>query len=59
VAQEERNCLLSPETSLTAGSNSLIGGKKFPAERRAKLACRALTRLPILLRQTLSLAALR
>jgi hypothetical protein len=38
MAQEERNCLLSPETSLTAGSNSLIGGKKFPAERRAKLA---------------------
>jgi hypothetical protein len=31
MAQEERNCLLSPENSLTAGSNSLIGGKKFPA----------------------------
>ena len=56
MAQQERNCLLSPEASLIAGSNSLIGGKKFPAERRAKLACRALNHLPILLRQTLNLA---
>jgi hypothetical protein len=33
--------------------------KKFPAGRRAKLSCEALTHLAILLRQTLSLAAIR
>jgi hypothetical protein len=61
VAQEERNCLLCPEISLTAGSNSLIGSKEIPVKvkGRTELACKALIYLPILLRWTLNLATIR
>ena len=46
MAQEDRNSLLSPETSLIASSNSLIGSRKFPAKWRRELACEALIYLP-------------
>jgi hypothetical protein len=59
MAEQESAIACSvPETSLTAGSHSLIGGKKFPAERRAKLASQGSEPRSNLLRQTLSIAAI-